>query len=79
MPPLSLSVPAAQSDVIAAQVDHRPTFDGDDAPTVRVWIGPNLELVLDLDTADRLADALIDALAVDELGVPVVRPATRAG
>lgn len=65
MPPLTLSVPACQGDAIAAQVTHTPDFAGAADPLVQVWIGPNLELLITVPMADRLADALIDALAID--------------
>jgi hypothetical protein len=66
MPPISLTIPASQAAAIAAEVDTQPAgIDGDADPLVRVWIGPALELVLPMAAADRLADALIDALAVD--------------
>jgi len=74
MPPISLTVPAVQAAAIAAEVQRAPSFDGEADPVVRVWIGPALELVLVLTTADRLADALIDALADDDQR-PVLVPA----
>jgi hypothetical protein len=76
MPPLTLTIPAVQAAAIAAEVERAPGFDTDQGPVVRVWIGPSLELVLDLDAADRLADALVDALAVDDDGRPVLHPAS---
>lgn len=75
MPPLTLTVPGVQSDAIAAEVQRPPGFDPDREAEVRVWIGPALELVLTMAAADRLADALVDALAVDDAGNPVSVPA----
>lgn len=76
MPPLSLTVPDAQAAAIAAEVERPPGFDANTEPVVRVWIGPALELVLGVAVADRLADALIDALAVDDdQRPPVLVPA----
>jgi len=76
MQPISLTVPADQGAAIAAEV-HRPAgFDAAELdPLVRVWVGPSLELVLTYDTADRLADALVDALAADDEQRPVSCPA----
>ena len=72
MPPITVSVPAVQSDAIAAEVQRTPAFDGDADPLVRIWIGPALEIVLTIDAADRLADALVDALAIDDDGRPLI-------
>jgi hypothetical protein len=74
MQPISLTVPADQASAIAAEVQRPPGFD-DAEPAVRVWIGPSLELVLTCDAADRLADALVDALAADDERRPVSCPA----
>jgi hypothetical protein len=46
---------------------------------MRVWLGPSLELVLDLAAADRLADALVDAIAEDDEQRPVLFPAAVKG
>lgn len=73
MPPISLTVPAGHAEGIAAEVQRPPGFDPDAVTVVRVWLGPALELVLTLPAADKLADALIDALAVDDAGHPVYR------
>jgi hypothetical protein len=55
-------------------------FDGDQRTEVmRVWLGPSLELVLDLAAADRLADALVDAIAEDDEQRPVLFPAAVKG
>jgi hypothetical protein len=76
MQPLTLTIPAEHADAIAAEVQRPPGFDGGDrAELVRVWIGPALELVLTLPAADRLADALVDALAADDDQRPVTFPA----
>ena len=74
MQPISVTVPAEQAQVIAAEVDRNTDLDGDRVAVVRVWIGPSLELVLHYDTADRLADALVDALAADDDRRPVLWP-----
>jgi hypothetical protein len=76
MQPISLTVPADQAAAIAAEVQRPPGFDAaDHDPLVRVWIGPSLELVMTLAAADRLADALVDALAADDEQAPVTFPA----
>ena len=73
MQPISVQVPAGQCEAIAAEVQRE--FDGvDQGAVVRVWIGPSLELVLSMDAADRLADALVDAIAVDDEQRPVLLP-----
>ena len=46
MQPISVTVPAEQAQVIAAEVDRNTDLDGDRVAVVRVWIGPSLELVL---------------------------------
>lgn len=74
MQPISVQVPGVQCEAIAAEVQRE--FDGgDQVAVVRVWIGPALELVLSMDAADRLADALVDAIAVDDERRPVLLPA----
>ena len=76
MQPISVAVPADQASAIAAEVQRPAGFDAADTdPLVRVWIGPSLELVLTVDAADRLADALVDALAADDEQRPVTFPA----
>ena len=75
MQPISVQVPDAQCEAIAAEVDRAPGFDPDLATVVRVWLGPSLEIVLGESAADRLADALVDALATDDAG-KVLYPAT---
>jgi len=65
MVPITVSIPDVQADAIAAEVQH----DGpgtDRTPVVRVWIGPALEVVISPAAADRLADALVDALAAED-------------
>ena len=75
MQPISVQVPDAQCEAIAAEVDRAPGFDPDQATVVRVWLGPSLEIVLGEAAADRLADALVDALATDDAG-KILYPAT---
>ena len=76
MQPLTLTIPAEHAEAIAAEVERPPGFDGAErVELVRVWIGPALELVLPLPAADRLADALVDALAADDEQRPVLFPA----
>ena len=79
MQPISVTVPAEQASAIAAEVQRPPGFDDNAEPTVRVWIGPSLELVLTLAATDRLADALVDALAADDERRPVYAPALVMG
>ena len=38
---------------------------------VRVYIGPEIELVMSAPMADRLADALVDCMDDDRLGVTI--------
>jgi hypothetical protein len=78
MMPITVQVPAQQCEAIAAEVQRAPSFDGG-AEVMRVWLGPSLELVLDLAAADRLADALVDALALDDEQCPVLFPAAVKG
>ena len=78
MQPISVQVPAEQCAAIAAEV-QRKFDDGDQGAMVRVWIGPALELVLSMDAADRLADALVDAIAVDDEKRPVLFPVAAGG
>lgn len=81
MQPISVHVPAGQASAIAAEVERAPSGLGDDVdrvPLVRVWIGPSLELVLTYGDADRLADALVDALATDDERRPVLYPPSPA-
>lgn len=77
MQPITVSVPAEQAEAIAAEV-QRPGFGEDRTELVRVWLGPSLELVLTLPAADRLADALVDALATDDEQRPVLFPLLRS-
>ena len=80
MMPITVQVPAQQCEAIAAEVQRTGGFDGDQRTEVmRVWLGPSLELVLDLAAADRLADALVDALAADDEQRPVLYPAMVKG
>jgi glycosyltransferase A (GT-A) superfamily protein (DUF2064 family) len=80
MMPITVQVPAQQCEAIAAEVQRTGGFDGDQATEVmRVWLGPSLELVLDLAAADRLADALVDAIAEDDEQRPVLFPAAVKG
>jgi hypothetical protein len=74
MPPITVQIPDGQADAIAAEVQH----DGpgtDRAAVVRVWIGPSLEVLMSPAAADRLADALVDALAAEDEQSPVTVPA----
>lgn len=78
MQPITVQIPDGHADAIAAEVQH----DGpgtDRAAVVRVWIGPALELVLSPAAADRLADALVDALAAEDDDNPVILPAIVVG
>lgn len=78
--PITVQVPAQQCEAIAAEVQRTGGFDGDQRTEVmRVWLGPSLELVLDLAAADRLADALVDAIAEDDEQRPVLFPAAVKG
>lgn len=78
--PITVQVPAQQCEAIAAEVQRSGGFDGDQRTEVmRVWLGPSLELVLDLAAADRLADALVDAIAEDDEQRPVLFPAAVKG
>lgn len=78
--PITVQVPAQQCEAIAAEVQRTGGFDGDQRTEVmRVWLGPSLELVLDLAAADRLADALVDAIAEDDEQRPVLFPAAVQG
>jgi hypothetical protein len=80
MMPITVQVPAQQCEAIAAEVQRSGGFDGDQRTEVmRVWLGPSLELVLDLAAADRLADALVDAIAEDDEQRPVLFPAAVKG
>jgi hypothetical protein len=82
MMPITVQVPAQQCEAIAAEVQRSRSggFDGEDrAEVMRVWLGPSLELVLDLAAADRLADALVDALAAADEQRPVLFPAMVKG
>jgi hypothetical protein len=80
MMPITVQVPAQQCEAIAAEVQRTGGFDGaDQVEIVKVWLGPALELVLDLAAADRLADALVDALAADDEQCPVLFPAAVKG
>lgn len=76
MQPISLVIPVEHAEAIAAEVDRSdPGFDGAErAELVRVWLGPSLEIVLTLPAADRLADALVDAIAADDEQRPVLFP-----
>lgn len=78
MMPITVQVPAQQCEAIAAEV-QRSGFDGEQTEVMRVWLGPSLELVLELAAADRLADALVDALALDDEQRPVLFPAMVKG
>jgi hypothetical protein len=76
MQPISLTIPAEHAAAIAAEVDRGGPVDaGERVELVRVWLGPALELVLTLPAADRLADALVDAIAADDEQRPVLFPA----
>jgi hypothetical protein len=80
MQPIRWQVPAQQCEAIAAEVQRDGGFDGADrVELMRIWVGPNLELVLDLEAADRLADALVDALAAYDEKCPVLFPAAVKG
>jgi hypothetical protein len=80
MQPIAVNVPAQQSEAIAAEVQRDGGFDGSDRlELMRVWIGPTFELTLTLEAADRLADALVDALALDDDQRPVLFPAVVKG
>lgn len=77
MQPISLTIPAEHAEAIAAQVDRGGPVDAgaERVELVRVWLGPALELVMTLGAADRLADALVDAIAADDEQRPVLFPA----
>jgi hypothetical protein len=76
MQPISLVIPVEHSDAIAAEVDRGGPVDaGERVELMRVWLGPALELVLTLPAADRLAVALVDAIAADDDQRPVLFPA----
>lgn len=78
MQPISVQIPWEQGEAIAAEVTRVPSFDGTTpAAVVRVWIGSSFELVMSGPTADRLADALVDAIAYDDQQNPVLFPAAR--
>jgi hypothetical protein len=80
MRPITVQVPAQQSEAIACEVQRDGGFDGSDrVELMRIWVGPNLELTLTLEAADRLADALVDALAADDERRPVLFPAAVKG
>jgi len=80
MQPITVRVPAEHAEAIAAEVDRGGPVDvGDRVELVRVWIGPALEIELTIAGADRLADALVDALAADDEQRPVLFPAARSG
>jgi hypothetical protein len=80
MQPIRWQVPAQQSEAIACEVQRDGGFDGADrVELMRIWVGPNLELTLTLEAADRLADALVDALALDDDQRPVLFPAVVKG
>lgn len=55
MSPLTIDVPE-----LAVSADPECPLDGPDR--VRVYIGPEIELVLTHSTAEQLVDALVDAL-----------------
>lgn len=80
MQPISVVFPIEQTAAIAAEVDHGGPVDVGERPgdLVKVWIGPSLELVMTMQAADRLADALVDALATDDERNPVLYPSTVA-
>jgi hypothetical protein len=78
MTPITVTIPDAHADAIAAEVQHAWTGTDDRPAVVRVWIGPALEVVLSPAAADRLADALVDALAAEDDASPVTVPATWA-
>jgi Arc/MetJ-type ribon-helix-helix transcriptional regulator len=65
MVPITVSIPDHHADAIAAEV-QRDGPGTDRVPVVRVWIGPALEVVISPAAADRLADALVDALAAED-------------
>jgi hypothetical protein len=80
MTPIRWQVPAQQSEAIACEVQRDGGFDGSDrVELMRIWVGPNLDLTLTLEAADRLADALVDALAADDDRRPVLFPAVVKG
>jgi hypothetical protein len=73
--PISVQIPWEAGEAVAAEVTRPPAFDGSTpAAVVRVWIGAAFELVMSGPTADRLADALVDAIATDDEQHPVLFP-----
>ena len=74
MTPITVTIPDAHADAIAAEVQHEWVGTDERAAVVRVWIGPALEVVLSPAAADRLADALVDALAAEDDASPVTLP-----
>jgi hypothetical protein len=80
MQPISLVIPVEHAEAIAAEVDRGGPVDvGERVELVRVWLGPALEIVLTLPAADRLADALVDAIAADDEQRPVLFPVIAEG
>jgi hypothetical protein len=80
MQPITVQLPAEHTDAIAAEVDRGGPVDvGDRIELVRVWLGPALEITMTLPAADRLADALVDALATDDEQRPVLFPVIAQG
>ena len=66
MSPLTIEVPE-----LAISADQEQPIGGPDR--YRVFIGPEIELVMTSVTAERLADALVDALSLNPL-TPGRRP-----
>jgi hypothetical protein len=80
MMPMRWAVPPNQSEAIVAAVQRSGGFDGaDQVDEMVVSVGPNLELTLSMEAADRLADAIIDAFAVYDDKCPVLFPAAVKG
>lgn len=72
IPRLTLRADPAAVPVVTADVEAA-AFVADAAPLVTVCVGDVCTLVLDVDTADALADALIGAL-VDVADRPAGTP-----
>lgn len=67
MSPLTIEVPE-----LAVSAEHEESIGGE--MRYRVYIGPEIELVLTPVLAERLADALIDVLSIDPVHVGRRRP-----
>jgi hypothetical protein len=74
MVPIVVSIPDSQADAIAAEVQRDGPGTDDRSPVVRVWIGSALEVVISPAAADRLADALVEALTAEDEQSPVILP-----